>query len=386
MIEELGIFEGERIARCSKMAQLYYPRLIMASNGFGRLRIDYSMIVSKCFPMWRREDLPTESELLSYIAEYYQHQLLFVYKFDGQTWGQFDVLPKTYGTYRSKQDKRSPDPPAEEWQKWVDQNRRHSSKKTTVTVPPSVTFDMFSENFEKFSNAVAVAVPVSLMPNAVAVAIKPNTRARNEETSDHGTQDEEKPEIPRDSDLTIGAIIRAHPRPEKPLETERAIARALDGGLGDGGKPIAGLAARFGDAKQALRFLMDRTKLYKECTDGWPPGEQDFIIGSPRWFSGGCYDEPVELWRRRSNDNRRQNGSGSNSKADRRSADIRETTAAVFEQFRKSVTDTPGCLPEQAGDGRAAVVGDNADVRGGKILNGRDQLRDHSHDKKSAAV
>src|SRR6185312_5356248 len=97
------------------------------------------------------------------------------------------------------------------------------------------------------------------------------------------------PDPPPDSDLTIAEIAKAHPRLERPIETEQAIIFALDGGTGPGDRAIAGLTARFGDARKAMQFLLDKTRLYKQITDMWPPGQ--FVTASVAWFKCGCYDE-----------------------------------------------------------------------------------------------
>jgi hypothetical protein len=296
IIDELGIFEGKRINRCSPAAQLYYLRLMMAANGYGRIHLDYQAILMRCFPMWPKENIPSESEIISYFNEYWRNRLIFLYQVDGQTWGQFDVKEKTYGRYQTKADKRSPAPPAIEWAKWLEENRRISAQTATVAVSPMDNSALFPNLGAKFPQAVAVAVADSCMQDADAVAVEARARA----TATPAPQSSSGPipmpasslEPPPDAADRITQIARAHPRLEKPVETERAIVQALEGGL----------ITRCGSAPRALDYLEDRTKRYKAATDMWPPGERDFIVGSPRWFSSGCYDEPEDNWRRRIND------------------------------------------------------------------------------------
>jgi hypothetical protein len=110
------------------MAQLYYPRMIAASNGYGRIRIDYRQIVASAFPRWTDEMLPKDEEILRYFKEYAHNRLIFLYTSAGQLWGQWDAKQGTFGKYQTVADKRSPSPPEEEFKTWLEQNRSHSNK------------------------------------------------------------------------------------------------------------------------------------------------------------------------------------------------------------------------------------------------------------------
>jgi hypothetical protein len=353
IIDELGIFEGKRINRCSPAAQLYYLRLMMAANGYGRIHLDYQAIVMRCFPMWPKENIPSESEIISYFNEYWRNRLIFLYQVDGQTWGQFDVKEKTYGRYQTKADKRSPAPPAIELAKWLEENRRISAQTATVAVSPMNNSALFPNHGAKFPQAVAVAVADSCMQDAGAVAVEACAR----ETATPAPQSSSGPipmpasslEPPPDAADRITQIARAHPRLEKPVETERAIVEALEGGV-TGGIERPGLISQKGSASAALDYLLDRTKLYKQITDMWPPGDRDFIVGSPRWFSSGCYDEPEEVWRRRINDKT------GDSKQEQR---IERSVGQFAEAFTRIAAS--GDIPGRNGDQRLPVG--NAGVR-----------------------
>lgn len=364
LLDEYGIFEGERIGRCSMKAQLYYPRFIMGANRLGRIRIDYHLLAGTICANFKPEDRPSEAELMGYVREYHQHRLLFIYQVENQLWGQFDVIKGTYGKWETKADKRSPSPPRDEYARWIDENRRNSSKTSRIAAPPGVTPDLpfensgktsevlpqnFQSSSEEIPHAVAVAFSHSSMQltDAVTVTEKParareasaceistdsnegkglveqqpssvdshipNPPALNSTPNGHASTESIYP-APPNSDLSIAAIIQAHPRVELPVETERAIVDALNGRVMPDGTKREGLIKRFdGDANAAMRFLLDKAQLYKKCTDAWPPGERDYIRGSRNWFLGGCYDEKEETWRR--NGKHQGNGSKSSSGA-----------------------------------------------------------------------
>jgi hypothetical protein len=110
-----GLLHGERIRDLSDTAQLYWPYLYAASNGYGRFEIDYEGIVGSAFSSLRKK--PTEKELLALLKEYRDKHLLFTYRAsDGRMWGAWD---STSGQkYFNAADKKSPAPPDAEFQAW----------------------------------------------------------------------------------------------------------------------------------------------------------------------------------------------------------------------------------------------------------------------------
>jgi hypothetical protein len=74
-----------RIRRCSNAAQLHWPRLFLASDGFARLEINYARIIgfNKNWP-------------------------LFLYVFDRQLWGQWDTGKEFLQRYKTRADRRNP--------------------------------------------------------------------------------------------------------------------------------------------------------------------------------------------------------------------------------------------------------------------------------------
>lgn len=146
------------------MAQLYYPRLLCASNGFGRIPVSYRRIIAIAFPRWQGSDIPVEIELMGYLKEYGNNRLLFFYENDGQIWGQWDAKNATFGKYQTTEDKRSPAPPEAEFNQWQEDNRKHSTKASITMVHfelinPSEKLQEDSENISaKFPHGIGVGV------------------------------------------------------------------------------------------------------------------------------------------------------------------------------------------------------------------------------------
>ena len=104
IINPEGFFNGDRLRRCSNAAQLHWPRLFLASDGFARLEINYARIIGRAYATFN--PIPTEDELLVFIREYSQNHLLFLYQVGGQTWGQWDTQSEFLPRYKTAQDRR----------------------------------------------------------------------------------------------------------------------------------------------------------------------------------------------------------------------------------------------------------------------------------------
>jgi len=121
VIDPSGMFNGDRLRCCSNAAQLHWPRLFLASDGFGRLEINYARIVGKAYPTFN--PIPSETELQSFIQEYARHFLLFLYEFGGQVWGQWDTRNDLLPRYKTAADRRSPIPPEPAYGNWKQRYR-----------------------------------------------------------------------------------------------------------------------------------------------------------------------------------------------------------------------------------------------------------------------
>jgi hypothetical protein len=123
LIDADGLFYGDRMAKLSLMARLYWPYFFCASNAYGRLELNYHRLSNRAFA--RFPQIPSESEINSYLKEYKEAFLLFVYESNGQRWGAWDVSEKFLPRHKDAASKRSPDPgPA-----FLDWKNRYSKAK-----------------------------------------------------------------------------------------------------------------------------------------------------------------------------------------------------------------------------------------------------------------
>lgn len=116
VIDPSGLFNGDRLRRCSNAAQLHWPRLYLASDGFGRLEINYARIVGHAYSTFN--PIPSETELQSFIQEFVNNFLLFPYEVRGQLWGQWDSRTELLPRYKTAADRRSPVPPEAAFSQW----------------------------------------------------------------------------------------------------------------------------------------------------------------------------------------------------------------------------------------------------------------------------
>lgn len=144
IIDPEGLFEGERLARCSDLAQLYWPRLFIAANGYGRLELSYSSICSKVFRNFKNP--PSEEQLWKVFEELAENYLAIVYEANGVWWAQFITIDKYLPRYKSTRDEQSPAPPEELVERA--RNGYLEWKRAKSFRPPR--FQKFSENFGKF--------------------------------------------------------------------------------------------------------------------------------------------------------------------------------------------------------------------------------------------
>jgi len=133
-----GLFSGERLANCSDEAQLHWPRFFTASNSLARIELDYNKIINVMYHGFRLK--PTEDQISSWVSEYNQNFLLFVYEAaDGSVWGQW-LTDKAYlSKYQTAADRRTPPPDECELesyrQEYVSTKKRKSFKINTVFKP-----------------------------------------------------------------------------------------------------------------------------------------------------------------------------------------------------------------------------------------------------------
>jgi hypothetical protein len=155
IIDPSGLFNGDRLRRCTDVAQLHWPRLFLASNGFGRLEINYARIAGRAYGSFQR--IPSETELQAILQEYIKACLLFPYTLDGQLWGAWDAKPECMPRYKTSDDRRSPIPPEPAFSGWKKAYRNDSK-----SFPKS--FGKISEAFPLVVVDVGVDVKTPLPP------------------------------------------------------------------------------------------------------------------------------------------------------------------------------------------------------------------------------
>lgn len=150
IIDPEGLFNGDRLRCCSNTAQLHWPRLFLASDGFARLEINYARIIGRAYPTFHPH--PSETELQSYFEEYSQNRLIFMFSANGQLWGQWDTRSELLPRYKTSADRRSPIPPEPQYSNWKHLYRVQSN-----------SFPKTSGNIsETFQHGVGVGVGIGV--------------------------------------------------------------------------------------------------------------------------------------------------------------------------------------------------------------------------------
>jgi len=109
LIDPNGLLYGERIGACSDEAQLHFPRLLAASNGYGRFELNYPRLVQTVYGSLKKK--PSKELITRIFHEYYDRFLLYVYQAqDGSVWGQWDIPQKYLPKYKTAGDASSPQP------------------------------------------------------------------------------------------------------------------------------------------------------------------------------------------------------------------------------------------------------------------------------------
>ena len=112
IIDPEGLFSGERLAACSDLAQLYWPRFFLAANSCGRIELSYKSLVSRVFGNF--QDHPKSDELWAVFREYENNFLAVLYESDsGVWWCQFITSEKFLPKYKKTRDEQSPAPTSE---------------------------------------------------------------------------------------------------------------------------------------------------------------------------------------------------------------------------------------------------------------------------------
>jgi hypothetical protein len=154
VIDPKGLFEGQRLSSCSDQAQLYWPRIYCATNGYGRLEFHAPSIISRCFHYFRK--IPTEDELLAVITEFVKNYLAIPYQFNGQLWLQFATEEKFLRRRKTADDENSPAPPPESLSTFA---AGYSAWKAEHQVTINEGDTQISEMFPKYFGKVSATFP-----------------------------------------------------------------------------------------------------------------------------------------------------------------------------------------------------------------------------------
>jgi hypothetical protein len=156
VIDPDGLFGGNRLRRCSDASRLWWPYFFLAANGFGRLELNYSVLVNRIAGGFHRP--PIEEEVYGYFIEYRDNYLAFLYEASGQIWAQFYCKPGYLPRWKTAADKKSPAPPEKQYQAWL------NSYKTDIKTLPKVS-EVFGSLPKSFGN------PSEILPHGVGVGV-----------------------------------------------------------------------------------------------------------------------------------------------------------------------------------------------------------------------
>jgi hypothetical protein len=107
-IDRDGLLRGERLAACSDLAQMLWPRFFVAANGYGRLELSQLGIFSEVFGHFRNP--PTPEEVHAVFLDYEANCLAILYPVNGVLWCQFATSDKYLPRYKTSREKLSPAP------------------------------------------------------------------------------------------------------------------------------------------------------------------------------------------------------------------------------------------------------------------------------------
>ena len=211
IIEPEGLFGGERLAACSDLAQLYWPRLYIGSNGYARLELSYPSIISKIFRNFRK--VPDQKTLWNVFREYEANYLAVLYEADGTWWCQFATSEKFLPRYKTRRDSESPSPSAETMQAFRKGYMKWKSTKSLSGQP----FQKIPEDFGKFPlERRGVGVGVG---EGVGVVEEPPEVAKNATSSSGGSPDQDGADF-FELEVAQTTKTRKKARPERVLAVE----------------------------------------------------------------------------------------------------------------------------------------------------------------------
>lgn len=346
LIDRNGLFYGDRIGACSDEAQLHFPRLLVASNGYGRIEMSYSKIISTVYGNFKKK--PTNDEIKRWLYEYFENFLLFVYRAnDGSVWGQWDVPGTMLPKYKREECKRSPSP--DESALAAYRASYVASRRVKYAAHDDVIdFSDISKKTDKLQNYFQNTSETSeALPNSSEVF--QNVSAREERRGvgigtgigvGIGTgigevhmldADASSPKLATNlpDDDSVERVYQAYPRKVGRIKALVAIRKAVT--ALSTGKSVPAMPTN-----DALRFLHGKAREFALS----PAGQQgEFTPHPSTWFNEGRYlDDPAE-WQRAGQQRGGSNGKGNGGNAGESAASARnrrsiEGIRAVAARYR----------------------------------------------------
>lgn len=142
-----GMYLGDRMAKLSLKARLYWPYFFLLGNGFARFEVNYSKIVSRAFSTF--PEIPSQAVVQSLVEEYAGAYLLFLYRHNGQVWGQWDTIDKYLPRHKTAADLKSPVPPPDSFATW---KKLYVESKERPSEAISNLCDLFKNGARDFGN------------------------------------------------------------------------------------------------------------------------------------------------------------------------------------------------------------------------------------------
>ncbi len=180
IIDPEGLFSGERLASCSDLAQLYWPRFFLAANSCGRIELSYKSLISRVFGNFQNP--PKSDELWRIFREYDENFLAILYQSESGTWWcQFITSEKYLPKYKKTRDSMSPAPPFELVEL---HNRGYIDWKKSKSFQ-NQSFQKFSDNAESFGReGIGVGIGVGVGEGIGEIQNPSRKRKRKERVPD----------------------------------------------------------------------------------------------------------------------------------------------------------------------------------------------------------
>lgn len=297
VINPEGLYQGDRLRRCSDEARMAFPHVYLSGNNYARLELNPIKIQATVFSTF---NTPPSIEIITkWIQEYRAQGLLFIYSADGQLWGQWDTRQEWLPRHKNAADQRSPAPPQPAFDEWQERNRTKKAA-TQALADDAELFPRVRREISASSPrgvGVGVGEGKNILPDpepdtkpttadlhglVQAVLSKPpcpGLKANPTEQLDNGLSLEE----------TAISLVRLHP---KPAGFNTAVIECM--------KSLEQLAKEescsLSTAADRMRDLLEG---YRQSEEGRKTGK--YAKTAHYWFKDGCWKSPASWSGRQAN-------------------------------------------------------------------------------------